>query len=271
MPTPDDIARFWNWFDGATARLDAALREPDGRTTAIDELRFRVGKLGLAGDLLSTADGRHLIVGSPAGQPEQYLIAAYWLAAAPDDPRFQFTTSHPPQPIERLMASTIGGKHPVAISALRFAHRWRRTADLVDLTVQLPSGANGGNGPSGAAADRLAGSVLRSALGELEASAWLGAITTSHEPLPGGVDLPALMGALLPEIERRSTPRWEEYHYDKPGAPSLIVQLRQPLQPARHPLLDTCVELATELINDEPDEPGRMASQLLDDLGRDSL
>ncbi|MBO9531839.1 MAG: hypothetical protein J7513_02575 [Solirubrobacteraceae bacterium] len=266
MAGPEDIEKFWAWFAEADERLDAALRDPEGRGTAIDEVRFRVGKVRLAGDLLTAPDGRHLIIGSAANDRDFRLVAAHWLLAAPQDhPRFAFATHHPAEPIDRLMASTLSGKPPVRIADLRFTARWRRTADRADITVWVPPDH------TDAHAKRVASTVLHSALGELEADAWLGETKlVSKEPV-GAVDLAALLGQLAPEIEARTEPRWEKYRYEKQGAPTLTVQIRQPLQPERHPFLDTCIEIATLLINDDPEEPGRMREQLMDDIPTDVL
>jgi hypothetical protein len=264
MVGPDDIEKFWTWWATAEERLDEALRDPNGHGTAVDEIRFRLGKIDLAGDVLNQGE-RHLIVGSAAGFPERRLLAAHWLTGVPDSSRFHFATHHPAEPIERLMASTLNGKPPIAIAELRFAYSWRRTDDRADVTVIFPKGTPGHH------AERIATTVLNSALGELEAEAWLGKITVATKPVDGSIDLAALLGQLTPEITARSEPRWEQYIYEKPGAPPLTVLLRQPIQPARHPFLDSCIEITTHLISDAPDEPERMRSQILDGIPGDVL
>ncbi|MEH3052992.1 MAG: hypothetical protein PGN13_03150 [Patulibacter minatonensis] len=262
---PQRIERFWTWWAESEDRIGAALTEPEGRVTAIDEVRFRVARAGLEGDVLM--GGRvPLVIGSASGNANHRLRAAHWLIGAPPTDRFAFATHRPPQPLPELLAATLPGKPPVPIETLRFTPRWRELDDRVDVRVHL------GAAMRHRQADEAGPRVLRSALGELEAEAWLGNVSVATEPLDAdALHLADLLEALAAEIAVRQVPRWQELRFEKAGAPPLVVLLRRPLHPAHHPFLDTCLAITHELIDDDPDEPERMRRQLTDDMPSDAL
>lgn len=266
MATPDKIERFWAWWSEAAGRLDGALRDPAGRRTAIDEVHMRLRQLGLYGDVIPGADGSDLIVGSAAGDPERRIVAAFWLTGAPEpDGRFAFATFRPAQSVEQLMGVVSPGEPPLPIAAMRFAPRWRVDDDRVDIDAYV------GDGVRADRASKLAAAVLRSALGELEMECWVGTLTVSGFPPADGVDLAGLMGALGDEIAVRAEPQWYLYEYEKPDGTPLVVTLRRPIQPARHPFLDGCVTLRNELQVGDAEERDRLKGQILDGIPSDVL
>lgn len=266
VTSPEKIEQFWAWWREDAARIGETLREPEGRRTAIDEVHMRLGRLGLYGDVIPRADGRDLIVGSANGDPERRIAAAHWLTHAPeDDPRFAFATFRPAQGVEQLMGVVSPGEPPLPIAAMRFAARWRVNDDRVDLDAYV------GDGVRAERASQLAAAVLRSALGELEMESWVGTLTVSGFPPAGGVDLAELVAELTAEFAVRSEPQWYLYEYEKPDGAPLVVTLRRPIQPARHPFLDGCLTIRNELQVGDAEERDRLKAQILDGIPSDVL
>lgn len=266
VATPEKIERFWAWWSEARDRLDVALREPAGRRTAIDEVHLRLRQLNLYGDVIPRPDGTDLIVGSAAGDPERRIVAAHWLTGAPEpDGRFAFATFRPAQPIEQLMGVVSPGDPPLPIAEMRFVPRWRVHDDRVDVTAFV------GEGVRAERASKLAAAVLRSAVGELDMECWLGTLTVSGFPPVGGVDLAGLLEELAEEVAVRGAPHWFLYEYEKPDGSPLIVTVRRPIQPARHPFLDGCVTIRNELQVGDAEERDRLSAQILDGIPTDVL
>ncbi len=266
MATPDKIEQFWAWWNEAGERIDIALREPDGRRTAIDEVHLRLRQLGLYGDVIPGADGSDLIVGSAAGDPERRIVAAHWLTGAPAaGGRIAFATFRPAQDVAQLMGVVSPGEPPLPIADMRFAARWRLDDDRVDIDAFV------GEGVRAERAGKLAGAVLRSALGELEMECWVGTLTVSGFVPAGSVDLVGLMGVLSDEIAVRGQPQWFLYEYEKPDGTPLIVTVRRPIQPARHPFLDGCLTIRNPLQVGDAEERDRLSRQILDGIPRDVL
>jgi len=261
---PQEIERFWDWWSKAEERLHEALEDPHGRVTTIDEIRFRLSKLKLDGAVLQTESG-HLVVGSAGSDPDHRLIAAHWLVAAPSSQWFSFANYRPAQPLDRVMGSTLSGKPPVKIAELRFTHQWRGVDDLVDVGVYV------GDGVSYDRAEQIAVIAVRSALGELDADAWIGNIAVLLDDPIESTDLIGLVASIELEAERRREPRWYTYQYKTPEGAPLSVMLRRPIQPVRHPFLDTCVAIGYQLQTEDPGEPERIQSQLLDGMPGDVL
>jgi hypothetical protein len=265
VSSPEKITRFWGWWGDAQRRLADALDDPAGRRTAIDEVHARLRGLGLDGDVVRVSSATDLIVGSPARSAEHRIVAAHWLAAAPPSERFAFATHRPAQPIDHLMTVRSPGDPPLAIAEMRFARRWRTDDDRVDLVVHVgPRVAELRARPLGAA-------VLRSALGELEMASWVGGVTVSGFAPQDGVDLATLIQTLRVEIALRAAPRWVQTLGAAPDDGPVVVMLRRPLQPERHPFLDGCATIRTELQTDDPAEGDQIHRQLLDGIPGDVL
>lgn len=283
MSTPQKIEEFWAWWGAAQERLDGALRDPDGRRTAIDEVHMRVKRLGLYGDVIPLPGGTDLIIGSADGDDEKRIVAAHWLLGAPkhsagaapqaadadaapaDPPRFAFATHRPAQPIEHLMGVAVPGDPPLPIAAMRFAARWRLDDDRVDVAVWV------GPRVKEKRAKALVPALLRSAIGELEVDAWIGDVSIARDEPAGATDLAGFVRAFADEVSERAEPRWYLYEYEKPDGTPLTVTLRRPIQPARHPFLDGCLTIRTQLQTTDPDEGDRIQAQLLDGMPGDIL
>ncbi len=61
------------------------------------------------------------------------------------------------------------------------------------------------------------------------------------------------------------------YEYEKPDGTPLVVTLRRPIQPARHPFLDGCLTIRNELQVGDAEERDRLKGQILDGIPSDVL
>lgn len=264
MNGPEGIAKFWDWWSENEQRLRESLDQPEGRGTATDEIRFRLKKLKLEGDVIPVPGG-YVIIGSPGELSEQRLIAAHWQAAAPASEHFGFLTYRPAQNVDQLIAVTLPGDPPVPLADLRFTAEWNPTDDRADVTAYVHDGVHP------IAARLIALRVLRSSLGELEADCWIHEVVAVDVPPAGALDLRALVADLTTEITARSEVRWTTTDFHQPTGQPLTVLLRHPIQPERHPFLNTCVAVRLQLQALDEDEPHRLHGQLLDGIPGDVL
>ena len=114
------IAEFWAWWSATGAERAAGLFDGGGRPDDLTALAQEVGTRvqAIAPLAFETGPGRgarHMLVVSPAGDPDLREVAERWLAAAPDvDAAFEYATWRQPVPdAEQLVVEY--GEWPVAL------------------------------------------------------------------------------------------------------------------------------------------------------------
>jgi hypothetical protein len=114
------IAEFWAWWSTSGAERAAGLfdggGQPDELTALAQEVGTRVQAIApLAFETGPGRSARHMLVVSPAGDPELREVAERWLAAAPQpDAAFEYATWRQPVPdAEQLVVEY--GEWPVAL------------------------------------------------------------------------------------------------------------------------------------------------------------
>jgi hypothetical protein len=238
-PAPDSsIAEFWQWWQGARGRVEAAIKSGDWDALT-DEIKARVDAIhpDLQWEFSNGSHAQHALVVSPAGEASLRAVAARWAASAPPpDETWEYHASRQPDPAVFDARMGIAGAE-IVLADLRYEFAVTPGRQLIDVTVHHPAF------PS--LPDEVRGQIaflsLDWLLGEEGVERWVGVVEFGGAPPPDARSREQLRAAVERQAIEYKEPTWAVLSaQDRKGWP-ILATAQLPLLPVRFPRFDTHV------------------------------
>jgi hypothetical protein len=246
--SPQDVHRaqaeaidaFWRWWrtEGSAATAQAlADREPQRMVDAISRHVDAIDA-GLAWELARGGDGHeHVLVVTPAGNPDLRAVARRWRIAAPGaDATWEYDDARRPAP-EGFVLRLDGAELDAAQAQVTARVDGPRVHVVVHHAAfeTLPDGAK----------QTAAYLLLDATLGETAVETWVGEISTSHLPPLDPVPLAGLTAVVDhlrgQYVDSNGNPTWVLLSAELPDGAPLMASTQVPLAAVTAAHLDTHV------------------------------